>query len=161
MAMAGAARRSVTEAEPRRCRIGAGEGTVACNLQPASDNLLPEPPSSTEPEPLELAGCGPRQGGREFDPPGILVRRDARLHERLDVVRDLRRRRDAIAKHDKRLRLREAIAIGDTHNGAFEHRFVRQHGVLDLDRRYPDSTNLQHVVGPATIMVIAVPIAKV
>ena len=47
------------------------------------------------------------------------------------------------------------------HHGGFQHRGVQDQRALDLERRDPDSGNLEHVVGTAAERVAAVGIARV
>src|ERR1700733_2873492 len=111
-------------------------------------------------EPLDLAGRGFRQGVDGLDP--------ARIFPDADLLLDVffQRLVEAIspgagAQHDKRLGLEQTFAIGLGHHGRLKHRGMGDQRALDLERRYPDAGNLEHVVTAAAEGVAPVGVANV
>src|ERR687897_55105 len=96
---------------------------------------------------VELAVGGPRQFVDEPHLSGTLVRREPGACE---LDQRLRREVRARSRDDVRARAHEPL-VRVTDDGAFEHVRVADEAGLDLAGRHPDATDLEQVVGPATI----------
>src|SRR5688572_787885 len=92
---------------------------------------------------LDLAGRGLRQLVDELDPARVLVRRDAALHELLQLLRKRVAAGLAVLQQDECLRLRELVLVLHPHDPALEDRRVLHERGLDLRRRDPLARDLQ------------------
>ena len=70
-------------------------------------------------------------------------------------------RRIAVAQHDEGLRLDQPVGVLLADHRGFQHRLVRRERGLDLERRHPHAAHLEHVVGAAAVVEIAVGVAHV
>ena len=106
--------------------------------------------------PVDLPRAGPRQLGDEAHVARVLVRRQRRLHVRLQRRRIGRR---AVAQDDERARLLQAVLLV-ADDRALGHVGVRGEALLDLLRRDPDAADLEQVVGAAAVVEEAVGVAR-
>src|SRR6476646_325326 len=97
-------------------------------------------------EALNLSCRGLRQVDDEFDPARVFIWREPAFHMLLQSCRKLRRVLEVRAKNDIRLGFNQAVFIGLPHHGSFEHSGVRRERRLDLEWRYPDTANFEHVI---------------
>src|SRR5438309_9918340 len=88
----------------------------------------------TELEALDLARGRLRKLGDELHPARVFVRRERALHERLELVRERRRRGRALGADDVRARLDKAVAVRPRDHRALTHGRVPQEDGLDLER---------------------------
>src|ERR1044072_2865774 len=105
--------------------------------------------------PVYLAAVVLRKCGDELDPARVLVEREARLDELLDLARKLFARRVLLAQDDEGFGLDEAVARVVADDRRFEHRVVSEQAVLDLRGRDEDAGDLEHVVRATVIPVVA------
>src|SRR5215510_1671914 len=112
-------------------------------------------PSGPELEPLDLAGRGLGQLGDEVDPAGVLVGSDLVLDEGLELVGELVAAARGLLEDDEGLRLDQPIAVLTADHRRLQHRRVAHQRRLDLDRRDPDTADLQHVVRAAAVPEVA------
>src|SRR6185312_10486899 len=61
----------------------------------------------------------------------------------------------------KGARLGQPVAVLVADDGGFEHRWVGDQRLLDLERRDPDAADLEHVVAAPAIAVIALGVADI
>src|SRR6185295_9588243 len=97
----------------------------------------------------------------ELDPARVLVRREVRLHVLAQLLGELSRRRPAALQHDVRLRLDELFLVGAADHRRLEDDRMRDERRLDLDRRYIDAADLEHVVAAARVEVPAVRVDRI
>src|SRR2546426_8167535 len=112
--------------------------------------------TGAELEALDLAGGRLGQIAHEFDPAWILVGCDLVSHEALELVGQRRRGAGRLFEYDERLRLDQPIAVFLADDGDFQHGRVLDQRGLDLDRRDPDTADLQHVIGAAGVPEVTV-----
>ena len=67
----------------------------------------------------------------------------------------------AVLEHDEGLRLDQPVGVLFADDGGLQHRFVRDQGRFHIERRHPLPTDLEHVVGAAAVIVIAIGVAPV
>src|SRR6266508_1749853 len=145
--------------------VGAASGRGPCQTAsrrwPRATSWRGSATATAQLEALELAGGGARQLGDELDPARIFVGREAPLDEGLQRRRQRGAGFVAGAEEHERLGLDEVVGVGGADDGGFEDRRVRRQRRLDLDGGDPDATDLEHVVGAATVDVVAVAVAAV
>src|ERR1700730_3475538 len=120
-----------------------------------SDRLLPQLQSS------QLARRGARQLVAKLDPAWILVRRHSRLDEFLQLICQGRTRNARILQHDERLRLHQRLRVRRTDHCGLTHLRMFQQPRLDLEGRYPDTADLEHVVRAARKVTVALGVAHI
>ena len=96
------------------------------------------------------------QRGHEFDPARILVERNSRLNETLNVFGKHFAWFVPLTRHDERLWLHQSVASVVANDRALQYGFMLQQTVFNFRRRDKNTTDLQHVVGAAVVPVIAV-----
>src|SRR4051794_4574186 len=85
--------------------------------------------------PINLSPVVLWQRGNEFNPAWVLVRREAGLDEKLEVISQHLSRGDPLARNDESLGLHQAIIIFVSDDGALGHGFMLQQTVLNFRRR--------------------------
>src|SRR2546428_203943 len=143
-------RRSCVLMHHRRGPVGR-----ACSCVTAGGRGAPLTPDGSELVALDLARRGPGELGHEFDPPRVLVRREPVLDERAELA-GKRGARRAVLEDDIGGRLGEGVRVLAPDDGAFEDRVVLEECGLDLERRDPDPADLEKVVAPPVVRVVAV-----
>src|SRR5207244_13394605 len=120
-----------------------------------------EPLPFTQPEPLQLAGRGPRQRVGEVDHSRVLVRRDLSLDEVLQRLGGLRAELRAWLKHDHRLDDHAALLVWRAHDRRLGHGRVAKERFLDLRSGDVVARGDDHVVRARLITEVAVTVAHV
>src|SRR5207249_9801178 len=90
-----------------------------------------------------------------------LVGSEALLAERLELGLERRPRRLAARGHDERERLHELVLVLRTHDPGLHHGWMLGERALDLRRRYPHATRLDHVIGASGVPEVPVGVAGV
>src|SRR5262249_41621036 len=67
----------------------------------------------------------------------------------------------AVAQHDEGLRLDQPVGVLFADHGGFEHGLVRGERRLDFERRHPHAADLEHVVGAAAVVIVALAVAAI
>src|SRR5438552_3915980 len=109
----------------------------------------------------EISGGSLGELGEGHDPARVLVGREALLHEPLQLPLQGRRRRLAGREDDERERLGVFVGVRGADHPCLEHRIVLGQRTLHFDRRDPHPSRLDHVVRPARVPEVAVPVAGV
>src|SRR5262249_30563034 len=108
---------------------------------------------------LNFARCGFGQGGDEFDPARIFVRRDRPLHVLLHLFGERVAPREPGAEHDEGLHDLAPDVVGALDHRSFEHGRVTDQSALNLERRDAISARIDHVVAAALEPEVAVLVA--
>src|SRR5438067_2098430 len=109
-------------------------------------------------ETLDLARGGLRQLVDELDRAWILVRCEAVLDERFELLIGRAR---ALLDDDERLGLGKPILVSDADHRRFEHGRMLHERRFHLERADPDARDLQHVVAAAGVRIRTIGIANV
>src|SRR6267143_2395990 len=104
---------------------------------------------------LDLAGHRLRQLGHELDRVRVLVALQLGLAVLLEGRHQVIARLHPTLGDDEGLDAREPVDL-DADDRALHHRWVLQQSRFDLDRRRPQAADLDHVVGPPLIPVVAI-----
>src|SRR5450759_2591050 len=108
-------------------------------------------PLVSQQEALDFSGRSLWQAVDKFNPARILPRTDRALHMNLELF--IERPADIafflIFEHDKCFWLDQAVIVFDGHDGGLENLRMANQCVLDLERRYPNAADLEHIVSAA------------
>src|SRR5215467_151681 len=110
---------------------------------------------------LDLPRRSAWQIGADVDPAWIFPQAGAFLHVRLERLHQRIARAVAVAQHDERLWLDQPVGILLADHGCFQHCLVRGERGLDLERRHPHAAHLEHVIGAAAIVIVAVAVTQI
>src|ERR1700747_446950 len=111
-------------------------------------------------ETLRLPGGRLRQLLANIEPARIFPRACALLQLPLDRLEQGGIGHIAVLEHQDRFGFRQAVGVFVADDGCLEYRLVRQQRRLDIERRDPHPAHLEHVVGAALTIVVAVRVAE-
>src|ERR1700724_940678 len=135
--------------------------TTAC----ASTTSAPPPPLrdvcacfliAPQLEALYFAGRGFGEFGQELDPARIFERREPLFDEDFEFVRQGIRWFVALFEYHICPGLNQFVGVEVAYYGCFEYGRVSDERSLYLDGGNPLTTDFEHVIGPATVPVVAV-----
>src|SRR6266540_6706774 len=115
----------------------------------------------SQPEALNLAGCGLRQLSDEVDPAGVFVGSEPILAECEELRRERIVARAAVLEDDKGFRLDELVLVGTTNDGRLDDCRMLDELRFDLEGRAPNAAHLQHVVAAAAVIEISFGVATI
>src|SRR5438552_17193678 len=118
----------------------------AAKREPLRSRLSPGSLALPQSVPLDLAGDRLRESRDELDPARVLIRSDAPLHERLELLGELVRGLLAVLQEHERFGFYQFVLILRADDSALEHRGMLHERGLDLGRRDPLPGYLEHVV---------------
>src|ERR1700683_2491787 len=112
-------------------------------------------------ESLQLAGRGARQPRTSINPARILPRPGALFDVHAQRLNQPFVCGKTVAQHNEGLGFHKPAGILFADDRGFQHRLVGGERRLDLERRYPHATDLEHVVSAPAVVKVAVRVAEV